>query len=979
MILLAALVILLVPNSIASTTSSAQNKEVRRVLIFDDFNPLASPGIRLINQAIFTGLQSSPYQIEFYTENLEATLFADEVYQRQIRDWFFRKYHDRKPDVIIVVGPASLQFMIESHDSFATNVPIIFCGSTQEMVESLNPGSEFTGVWGVAQPEKTLEAALHLQPFTQHVVIVGGIGTYDRKLETITRESLRKYEGSFEFTFLTDLDMPTLLERVRHLPNNTIIYYTAITEDGAGTHFIDATQSVPKVAAAANAPMFIVDDVDLGTGAVGGDVLSLAAEGHTAARMAIRVLNGEKPENIPAVKSTNIYMFDALALRRWGFRESNLPPGSVVLNRRLSVWESAKWYLIGGASLIVAEGLLIFGLLWQRSRRRKAEAELALTHDRLRLAVESGKSASWDWEIKTGQNRWFGDLNTMFGIPSDHYVGRAGDLRKYVHPEDRGLVEQAIENSRKSRNPYVAEFRVIRSDQTVRWISARGKFYHGKNGDPELMLGMAVDITDRKQMEQKVRESEQRLEGIIGSAMDAIVAVDEEQRIVLFNSAAESIFRCPAGEAIGKKIDRFIPQRFRSDHKEHIQRFGRAGIPNGPMRIANEVRGLRANGEEFPIEASVAQVQTDGKKLFTVILRDMTQRLEAEKAVQESERRFRLVANTAPVMIWMSGTDKLCTYFNDPWLDFTGRPVDAELGNGWAEGVHAEDLRRCLDTYTRAFDLREKFEMQYRIRRHDGEYRWVLDVGVPRFNPDGSFAGYIGSCMDVTDRKIAEEALATVGRRLIEAHEEERTRIGRELHDDINQRITLALIELDLLRQKLPRGSGFEDQLQRVRDRIAEIGYDVQALSHRLHCSHLEYLGLATAAESFCNEVAEKQKVEIEFRHSCIPSKIPKEVALSLFRVLQEAVQNAVKHSGVRHFKAELRGRPDGIELSVSDEGTGFNQREAVRSAGLGLISMRERVQLVNGEFSIDSKPGCGTTIHARVPLTEREFRAGAA
>ena len=167
----------------------------------------------------------------------------------------------------------------------------------------------------------------------------------------------------------------------------------------------------------------------------------------------------------------------------------------------------------------------------------------------------------------------------------------------------------------------------------------------------------------------------------------------------------------------------------------------------------------------------------------------------AETQLRESEGRFRLVANTAPVMIWTAGTDRKCSYVNKTWLDFTGRPLEAELGDGWVEGVHPDDSNRCLQTYTEAFDRRESFELQYRLRRKDGEYRWVLDDGVPRFNPDGTFAGYIGSCIDITERKLAEESLATIGRRLIEAHEAERTWIGRELHDDINQRLALLAID----------------------------------------------------------------------------------------------------------------------------------------------------------------------------------------
>src|SRR5262249_251214 len=241
--------------------------------------------------------------------------------------------------------------------------------------------------------------------------------------------------------------------------------------------------------------------------------------------------------------------------------------------------------------------------------------------------------------------------------------------------------------------------------------------------------------------------------------------------------------------------------------------------------------------------------------------RDIAQRKRAEAAVRESEQRFRLVANMAPVMIWMSDTDKLCNYFNEPWLTFTGRSLEAEIGNGWVEGVHPDDKQRCLDTYTAAFDRREQFQMEYRLHRHNGEYRWILDLGVPRFNPDGSFAGYIGTCMDVTERRLAEEALAGVSRKLIEAHEEERAWIARELHDDINQRLAVIGVNVGILKGEF--SSSAKKGLEEIQEQIADLAVDIQALSHRLHSSKLEYLGLA-----------------------------PPEVSLCIFRILQEALQN---------------------------------------------------------------------------------------
>ena len=364
---------------------------------------------------------------------------------------------------------------------------------------------------------------------------------------------------------------------------------------------------------------------------------------------------------------------------------------------------------------------------------------------------------------------------------------------------------------------------------------------------------------------------------------------------------------------------------------------------------------------------------------IVVGFRDDTQRRQADRAIRENEERFRLVANTAPVMIWMAGVDKLCTYFNHPWLEFTGRSLEQELGNGWAEGVHPEDSERCLAIYVQAFDRRENFQMEYRLRRHDGQYRWVFDQGVPRFDIDGSFAGYIGSAIDVTMHKLAEEALSSVSRRLIEAQEEERGWLARELHDDINQRIAFLSVVLKRTVQELPDSAVVvKSQLESSYERAVALGSDVQALSHRLHSSKLDYLGLKTAAAGFCREFSDQQNVVIDFHSDELPRDLPKELSLSLFSVLQEAVQNAAKHSGTNRFRVTLEHDQNEIGLLVADSGKGFDPGEAPRGRGVGLANMTERLKLVNGQLSIQSQPGNGTVICAKVSLRSNAQSASA-
>jgi PAS domain S-box-containing protein len=404
------------------------------------------------------------------------------------------------------------------------------------------------------------------------------------------------------------------------------------------------------------------------------------------------------------------------------------------------------------------------------------------------------------------------------------------------------------------------------------------------------------------------------------------------------------------------------------------------------QRLRHGVEEALRTGE--PYELDLEMVRADGSSRWVIArgeahrdatgrivrlrgtVHDISERKRAELALRESEERFRLVSNTAPVMIWMSGPDKVFTFFNKTWLNFTGRDMEAELGNGWASGIHPEDLQRFTDSYQQAFDRREEFRMECRLRRHDGQYRWVLKSGVPRFNQDGSFAGYIGSGIDVTERKAAEETLSSLGRRLIAAHEEERTWIARELHDDISQRLALLSIGLEgLQRAPVPDAPELSEQIKQVLQQTSEIANDIETISHRLHSSKVGYLGLAVAARAFCAEFSGQQKVKIDFVANAVPRHLPSEIEMCLFRVLQEALRNAAKHSGVGQIEVELSAGANDLHLTVRDFGVGFDPDRALHQNGLGLVSMRERLLLVNGDLTIQSAPSGGTAIQASVPL----------
>ena len=355
---------------------------------------------------------------------------------------------------------------------------------------------------------------------------------------------------------------------------------------------------------------------------------------------------------------------------------------------------------------------------------------------------------------------------------------------------------------------------------------------------------------------------------------------------------------------------------------------------------------------------------------FMVLAVLVEERKRTGHALRESEERFRLVANSAPVLIWMSGPDKLCTYFNQFWLEFTGQPIETQLGNGWAEGVHPEDLKTCMDTYAAAFDRHQQFQIEYRLCRHDGEYRWVFDVGVPRFNPDGSFAGYIGSCIDFTERKMAEDALASLTRRLIETQDKERTRIAREIHDDYNQRLAIVALDLDELAENVRDCSVEAHQLlHELFSRVSELGADLHSLSHQLHSSTLETLGLVAGLKAFCEEFRKQQGIQVDFAHENVPRDIPEAATLGIFRIAQEALRNVKRHSGTNRAEVRLEWSGERLHLSVSDRGRGFDPTDPLQEPGIGIRSMEERLRLLGGRREIYSRPAEGTRVDAWLPF----------
>jgi PAS domain S-box-containing protein len=487
------------------------------------------------------------------------------------------------------------------------------------------------------------------------------------------------------------------------------------------------------------------------------------------------------------------------------------------------------------------------------TERKRAEEELGSSEERLRLAQRAAGLGTFERDVRTGRITWSEGLESLYGLPPRSLEGKTTAFFKdLIHAADHEQAVRLVENALKTGQPTEGEWRAIWPDGSIHWIASRWQVLMDARGEPSRVVGVNMDITTRKQVEEALWETNRALE-----AQGSLLRSREELLSVFVKNV-------PAAVAMLDREMRYlqVSDRWCTDYLP-----GRA-----------QVLGL-SHYELFP---------------------DMPER----------------------------------------WKEFHRRALQGET-------LRADE---------------DRWEGQ-------GGTHWARWEVRPWKTSEGAVGGILILAEDITRRKQMEEALSDLSRKLIESQEQERARIGRELHDDINQRLALLAVELSQLQD-----NPFEIQsrVQELVKQVSEISNDVQALSHNLHASKLEYLGVVAGIRGWCQEFGERQKIEIAFQ-SAVTSVLPPEIGLTLFRVLQEALHNAIKHSGVKRIEVQLREDAGEVDLAVIDLGRGFDVNAAAQGKGLGLSSMRERVRLVNGTIAIESKPMAGTTIRVRVPFDVSE------
>jgi PAS domain S-box-containing protein len=366
---------------------------------------------------------------------------------------------------------------------------------------------------------------------------------------------------------------------------------------------------------------------------------------------------------------------------------------------------------------------------------------------------------------------------------------------------------------------------------------------------------------------------------------------------------------------------------------------------------------------------SMARVErdADGKPVHLFgIAQDVSDRKQAE------ERYVRATeAGRVGVWDWDLKTDAI---FVDPWLKNLLGYEDHEIQNDindWGSKVHPEDADLVMAEATKHLDgVTDRYEVEHRMVHKDGSIVWFLARGTALRDDQGRPYRMTGTDTDITENKLAREELLDLGGRLVNLQEEERSRIARELHDDVCHRIALLATELQFSAESSPEsGSELTEKAGEIFLRLKELSEDVHDLSHRLHPRSLAQLGLTESIGNLCRAIGERRRMELVFEERDMPDSLEDDAALCLFRVAQESLRNVVKHSRAESARVELRGRKGEVCLTVTDTGAGFDPDQVREQNGLGVISMRERLRALGGRLSIQSVPGEGTIVEAVVPI----------
>lgn len=595
--------------------ASAAKAEPGNVLILFS-NEAELPANQMFLRGVREALAQMPSQPPATnTEFLDLVRFPSGDHEAQLASLIKSKYQGIQFSVAIAAAPQALDFLTKYRDEIIPGVPIVFAEISRDDVlrRTLPPAT--TGVMSRWDIVRTLDMAIGLEPHARQIVFITGASNFDQLWEAEAREKLRAYEGRYQVSYWTRLPLADVIDRVGKLTRDTIILAPVFFEGGDGIRYIPR-DSLSKIAAAAGAPVYATYDPLIGLGLVGGYMDTFDEAGREAARLAVRILKGERPESIaPFEGETHRYIVDWRALQRWGLDESALPPGTEIRFKQPTPWELYKFEITLVLVALLLQSLAILKLYIEGRRRRAAEREVRASKERMDLASSGVKLGLWDWDLRTGEIWATSSCRKMFGLGESEDLTRQS-FAATVLQEDRPRVRSEIDAAIAERRSFETEYRIALPNEEPRWITTKGSPRSDEGQEVNRLVGVVLDVTERKKVEFEADQQRQQLAHLTRvsalGALSGAVAHELNQPLTAILTNAQAAARILTQEPVDKTEIRLILEDIMHDDK-------RAGD------VIKHLRALLKKGESLMQTISVNELVTEVLALAhsDLILRDV--------------------------------------------------------------------------------------------------------------------------------------------------------------------------------------------------------------------------------------------------------------------------------------------------------------------------------------------------------------------
>lgn len=1077
-----------------------------------------------IMEAVKSEFDQTGLNVEFYVEYMDTQRFVEDRAWPFMEQLIQAKYQDIRFDVIVSLDDNAFYFIRDYRDHLFSGIPTVFCGiQDEELVEYAAQEKLVTGVVERYDWESTIKIALKLHPSTTQIAFIGEKRLRDFDKTNDLSGIVHKLDERIELKDLSvyDRSMTELLEELDKLKDGSIVLYDSAGKDAEKKRYT-LEYSLRTIRKHCAVPIYITGFRKLGFGPVGGMLADGTYQGETAAKMAIRILNGESPDSIPIVtESPNSYMFDYTQLEHFGITLSDLPEGSIIKNQPQSFYYLHKKLIWAVAGLVAALTLIIVLLSVNILLRKRAEEQLQKAEAKYRTLVEQIPAVTYVAAVdKTSTTLYVSpQIETVMGFSPKEYKADPDIWRKQLHPDDCQRVLDEVKRTHETSEPLSCEYRMITRDGRIVWLRDEALVVKDDKGEPLFLQGVMVDITERRKSEDELKESEERFRAIFNNATDGILLADPEtKKFTACNNTICQMLGCDLDEVKNLKLEDIHPQEHFAYVKEQFEKQARRQIT-----LAKDIPVKRKDGTVFYADVNSAPVKLRGKTYLMGLFRDVTDRRQAEAALRESQELFDAFMNQLPATAFIKDENSRVKYVNsfmaayfgaDKWIGQTaldyyppevakgvlehdkrvlaegpssreewvpiksgeircmhvykfpikqdGKPpliggmaIDiterkraeeeieaerrklAEIINGMIDGVTIIDLSGKIITVNNSTIQQHGYTVEEVIGKTPTEV-FIDETDVPKFHEalkrlaageeirgqeylakrkDGTtfpasvnlsplsdvkdkVTTIIAVHRDITERKLAEQRLqkahdeleirvkrrtaelARVNKRLRSlaselslTEERARRRVATDIHDHVSQKLAISKMKLESLAE-LVRSSKVAKDLQEISDLVAQTIKSTRNLTFELSPPVLYELGFEPALEWLTKQVRHQHGLSTEFTDDGKAKPLDDDVCILLFQAVRELLVNVVKHSEAKNVSVSARRLDSEVQVSVEDDGVGFDTAQASSadqsSSGFGLFSIHQRLGHIGGHLDIESEPGKGTRISLVAPINHR-------